>query len=74
MNIYYISLVYCKSIPVFVILENAWAFYKNRKKVVFLIFYFAVQFKLWVSLTVFVTVTVKVFSFSNFDSALGVIK
>lgn len=35
MNIYYISLVYCKSIPVFVILENAWAFYKNRKKVVF---------------------------------------
>lgn len=41
MNIYYIFLVYCKSIPVFVILENAWAFYKNIKKVVFYFLFYS---------------------------------
>lgn len=59
MNIYYIFLVYCKSIPVFVILENAWAFYKSRKKVVSFIFFILQS---WVSEAVFVIVTVNVLS------------
>lgn len=41
---------YCQSGPVFVIIENAWAFYKMRKKKVLFLFLetVAVSFKWWV--------------------------